>query len=292
MPSYTYPLDFNCEGITVLKDTICFPVRVDCEPTPEDGIYSQPGQEFNKNLCPGDSCYYMPFQKGDKIQFQTLFIDPMRDDPTTYDALITVLLLNPNGELISSNISEFATRKISGWTGSYNYQILEVDTSLIDEDCFKLSFTSGETELVTQDFQLERNCSTTLLIRSTYPKSDCNKFWYAEPEEFTGDNFTYDNSLRYYAWIKPDGDTISKERFGTKGTSARSENFYTLFMAGLVPYYVKSLLVNTHLAGDRIWIDNAEYNFDDVAIDVNRNSGNMISFDVRGSRKCFINYNC
>jgi len=294
MGVYTFPIDFSCTNVFFDSSTICLPVREDCNPGvgDEPGIIVFPGDEWNYNLCQTDKCYFTPYFRGDKIQIQTLFVDPGKEIPTAYNTLIGVRLLDQLNNELETTTGAIASRLMSAWNGKYNFQIIEIDTSLFSHGCWKLELESDGVVVVTNDFKPVPNCKNTLLIKSTYDKKDCFGFSYGEPEEYTGQLIEYDNSLRYWASIKVSGDTIQKERVGSKITSAIVTNSWKLILGEMIPPYTKRIMVNQHLAGQKVFIDGVEYIFDDVVIEEENTKNNMFMFTVRPEKRCNINYNC
>lgn len=292
MPLFTFPFDYTCTALSVSKSTFCLPIKKDCTPTPVDGIITEPGEQFNLNLCPGDSCYFIPYGASDTIQIQTLFVDSGGSAPTPYPTLINASIIDAGGTVIYSDIASFASRYMSGWNGRYNYQILEIDAAMLQGECFKVRFETADQTLETNYYQLERKCRDTILVKSTYKSRDCNNLWYGEPEEYQGDLIIFDNTMRYYAFVNIEGDTIQKERVGRKATNVTTSNFFSITMSGLVPAFIKRIFVNTHLAGERVFIDGNEFIFDDVSIEPLKNKGSMSHFEVRATRECTIIYNC
>jgi hypothetical protein len=291
MPIYTTPLDFDCISVSAQSFTACLPIRVNCDIIETDDWYNEEGDEWNNNLCQTDICYFIPFAQGDKVQFQTRFFDPARENPTNYDTLVLVEVLSEGGAVLIDNANSLAERKMSAWNGRNNYQIIEFQLESLDE-CFKLRFTSGEKTIVTNSFQLLKPCRNTFVLRSEFSKMDCFGYSYGEPEEHTDDLILYDNSLRYYASIKMDGDQINKERLGKKVLSGEIVNNWRIILNKMIPPFMKKIMTNQHLAGERVYIDNVEYNFDQIAIEPEDTKNNMHFFEIRPTKSCQINYRC
>ena len=292
MPIYTTPLEFNCIGLVAGSAEFCLPIRVDCDIIEDDDWLNEPGDEWNENLCQTDKCYFIPFAEGDKIQFQTRFIDPGRATPTAYDTLIGVELIDENGNVLVADANALANRKMSAWDGKRNYQIIEFLFDDLTETCFKFRFTSGDRVLVSNSYQLLKPCRNTLTMRSTYRNTDCFGYYYGVTEDYTGDLIEYDNTVRYYASIKMEGDQIQKERLGRKVLSGTITNSWRMYLGQPIPPFMKKIMTNQHFAGEFVYIDGTEYLFDDIIIEPEDIKSNMHFFTVRPQKKCNVNYRC
>jgi hypothetical protein len=295
MPLYTFPLEFNCVNINTVSGTLCLPIRTNCDtidPDIPDNWFNEPGGEWNNVLCQADECYFLPYAEGDKVQFQTRYPDPGRDTPTDYDLLIAVKIVDSKGVAIET-VNNSATRKISAWDGSRNYQIIEFDLSAFDEyGCFSFEFQNNGRKSRTNQYRKVNSCRGTFTIKSEWSKTDCFGFYYGFPESYEGNFFKFDNTMRYYGSIKQDGDQIQKERIGRKVTSGQTINNYLIILGKQIPPFVKNIMINQHLSGEVVTIDGLEYIFDDVLIEPIDTKNNMFHFTVRPQRICRINYNC
>ena len=291
MPIYSTPLDFDCDYLSILQGQVCLPLIDNCDiigDNPDEWV-NYPGNEWNLNLCQTDVCYFVPFVEGDIVQIQTKFLDPGRDTPTPYASFITINITDESG----NSLAGVPSRVMSAWDEKRrrNYQIAEFEFTSMP-DCFKIEFTSGDLTIVTNSFKKLPNCQRTFTIQSTYANYDCFGYKYDAPDEYEGDLIEYNNIMRYYGEIKMDGNAISKNRLGSAVTTGTVTTNWKIILAKMIPPFVKSIMVEQHLAGQKVYVNGKEYLFDDVSIEPEDTKNNMFFFTVRPQKQCNVNYRC
>lgn len=254
------PISGECADYDCGAQVLCLPPFEDCDGTPRDSLLTRCDLRWNCARCETDDVYFTPYVDGERIQIQTLLADfasPDRKNPTETSWLTVELWSSKTGQLLTSNQALFISRSIYAWSGSNNYQIFEVDTSLFPNDCWFLKFVASDgRELCTQDFQrISDVCpDETIRITGVHEEFDCNGFYYGEPVGYTGDNFKYDNTIRLWAGLQAIPGTIRKERFGLKTISAVVRAQYRLVLHKPVPPYIEKLLLRTYLAAPEVRI--------------------------------------
>lgn len=248
-------VDFACELFQA-----CLPIREECDGTPTDTLLVDCDEKWNCNLCDTDEPYFIPFISGDKIQIQTLFADTNSGDRTNPDSgfgdWITVRLYNAAGEL-SDDHTLFASKWLNGWNGAYNYQVIEIDTSLFSDRCWSLEFeTSDGITLCTQDFR-EILCSEpSVTIKGAHEGFDCNGFYYGAPIAYNGSaSFQYDNTIRLNADLRMQPGSITKAKVGRKVTAGTVTDNWRLVLAEKIPPFMNALLTKTYLSAPVTVID-------------------------------------
>jgi hypothetical protein len=98
--------------------------------------------------------------------------------------------------------------------------------------------------------------------------------------------------MRYYGEIKMDGNAISKNRLGSAVTTGTVTTNWKIILAKMIPPFVKSIMVEQHLAGQKVYVNGKEYLFDDVSIEPEDTKNNMFFFTVRPQKQCNVNYRC
>lgn len=296
MPIYSTPFEFDCINVNVKTGIVCLPLIDNCDildPEQPDNWYTYDGGEWNNNLCQTDECYFIPFAEGDKIQFQTWFLDPNRDSPTDYNDLILISAYDEKDELLVYFANAYGVRRMSGWDekNKRNYQIIEMDTTTWP-DCVKFKFLSNDTIITTGTFRRLPNCRRTFTLKSDYGAYDCLGFYYGEPDEYAGDLIKYDNTMRYYGEIKLDGNSISKNRLGNSATTGTIITNWKIILAKMIPPYIKTIMVEQHFAGEKVYVDGKQYLFDDISIETEETKNNMFFFTVKPQKVCNVNYRC
>jgi hypothetical protein len=252
-------------------------------------IYTACGENYNCTKGENKPSYFMPVFATDKFMLQTVFLDehnadeaaPVNGWGNAGAAFVSAELWDTTG-VVSTDVTAFTSRRMVGWSGTQSYQIVEVDVALvaglITGSCFSITLNShaatGTTvvdSVCTQDFVIEDNCNSTILIGSTMSKSDCCLNWYGDPVAFVGDNFTYDNTMRYRGSVQYTGGGVEKtvEKFNSnikaKKTSI-TEN-YEISFRDKMPEFLAKLLHRVHLAGESVQIDGVTYYLDSLEIE-------------------------
>jgi hypothetical protein len=240
----------------------------------------------------------MPTFATDKFMIQTVFLDEYNADPAIPTvgwgaagaAFVSAELCDETG-VVSTDVTAFTSRRMIGWNGRRSYQIIEVDMALvaplITGKCFNITLKSHNTvstaaidSVCTQDFTIEDNCNDTLRIGSTMTNEDCCLNWYGAPVTFVGDNFKYDNTMRYRASAVYTGGGVSKtvDKFNSNIKASRTvltENTEITFRDKM-PEYLAKLLHRVHLAGISIQLDGVTYYID--------------SFEIESALRCSFNF--
>lgn len=287
----------------------CLPDVEICDETPRTGLLNDCDAVWNCVRCQGDYEYFTPYAPGDKIQIQTLFLDfynPDRTDPATGwglggSAFVAATLRDNQGNAISVDVSEFTSRKIVGWNGTNTYQILEIDTSLTPFDtnkCWTLEIRSYDSDnfviqtLCSQSFVEVSNCYELLEIRSKWRGFDCAGNWHGNPVNYVGDNFKFDNRLKYWARMVDTGTNIAKTIVGNTRTKSEITRLVRLCLTKLVPPYTKNILMDEHLGAPQFFIDDVEYTKDRLTFDNEIDTTNMFKIEVELEKICEINDSC
>jgi len=258
---------------------------------------------WNCNLCQTDFPFFIPFEDGDKIQIQTQFLDRFNADersPTSgfgvSSSFIIAELIDPNGDLISNDYTQFSSRAMVAWNGEYSYQIIELDTSLIDEDCFYLRLTAYDaggntTQICTHDFS-KGTCKDTIVIKGEYTGKDCLGNWYGEPVASQEDLIIYDNSLRYPGIFKSTGGSIEKNIFRGRSRSTRVIDSFEFSLHQMIPPFAEKYLRKVLLAGERVFFDGNAYLLENLVMENENTGNNMFLFSIEVQAECVINSKC
>ena len=300
-----------CEDVASTFSIFCLPPRVNCNAGCRDQILAPCGQNYNCNKGQGQAAFFMSSFRTDKFQFQTNFVDDFNVTPEFPDtgwgdasnSFMSAELFDENGT-ISTDVTAFTSRRIVAHNGNISYQIIEIDVALIEgltsSKCWKVAIYSHDQNgavvesLCTQDFTIEETCESSVLIGSTLPKSDCCESWYDDPKEFVGDNFRFDNTLRYRASIDYTGGSNEKtiQRVGsvTRARKVDITEVYEIKFADAMPKFLAKQLHKVHLSGVTIEVDGESYNLDEFTLD-NALKCNF-NFPVEVYRFCENKFNC
>lgn len=282
---------------------ICLPTVEICDETPTDNILTHCGSQWNCNLCPQDKEYFIPYVSGDKIQIQTMFLDfynSNKESPVTgwgatpANGFMAAVLYDNVGNSISITLSDFASRSMVGWNGTNSYQIIEIDTGLSIFDtnkCWQLEIRAYDTDnfitqtLCSQMFA-ERPCERLVKLKGTFDTFDCDKHFYGSPVAYVGDNFRYDNTLRYYGQLVDTGVRVNKTVVGIKRTVIVSSMVKTLALHGLHPPFIKNILFNQHIGAQQFYINDVEHEQDQISFDNLISRGNMWQIEQDVEKVC------
>jgi hypothetical protein len=284
----------TCVNANQRSVSFCLPAVVDCN-VPPMGILAPCDELWNCNLsCQQDVKYYMPYVSGDLIQIQTRFYDTDNsvsgmtvDYATFFD---NVSLCTPTQTI--TNLASFSTRQMMAFLDGKSYQIIEIDTALITDGAFHLSFEKDGVEVCSQHFQ-EVDCENTIQIKSGCSITDCFKNCYGVPDTYIGDLIEYDNTLRFYG-------SIGESGFGTeifevgKRKKGVIKTDYDIYFKGTIPPYVKDIVVSQMFACGTVEINGEEYEFDSLVVGDAIKVGSMWHFSITVYKECdsIINAGC
>lgn len=314
MPSVNYKLypikNDNCVNLDMHVRRFCFPPFEDCSPTPLDIILTSCDAIWNCNLTQTDIAYFTPYVVGDKIHIQTLFADNYNADRTnpingwvdSTPGYLTAELCALDGTVLSSTLNDFLSSYLAGWNGLNSYQIIEIDTQLIDtnfadEDCWSIRLTSYdqtgiEQQVCTQHFA-KAICEKTVKIKSEFRGFDCFGHYYGSPVAFLGTEFTFNNEMRYWADLIDSGTNFQKTLFYETAVKNDLEENYLLVLSKMIPPYSKNMLTKMHLAGQKVYFNDGLYRIDDYNVTNENQKGKMFLIpDIQIFKKCEIDFRC
>lgn len=236
----------------------CLPERIECCPTPKDGHYADTPWNCENFKCGTDRKYFIPYKKGDKIQFQTLAFGGSPGNPASYDSLVNVEICLPDQTTVP-----ISGRKMSAYKNGRPYQIIEIDTSGITFSCWNLKFTIDGEICYSQQYK-EMPCRENeyLSIRSIVEFEDCFKFCYGEPDKHVGDLIEYDNTMRIRAVMRSTQFSVPKaknELTGEEYIDNSVVNAYIIRMMGKFAPFMKNILSKQLLSGKTVIINGKEY---------------------------------
>jgi hypothetical protein len=98
-----------------------------------------------------------------------------------------------------------------GHTGKYGFQTIEIDGSLITQDCFYFKIEYGDQEICTQHVR-KPECDNSIEIEGIYDDYDCWNNYYKESKFgfFGSENFEYSNKMYLNGSVKYFGSSISE----------------------------------------------------------------------------------
>jgi hypothetical protein len=252
------------------------PKVVDCNPQNTDGILTFEGDEWNCNpICPADSSYFVPYVSGDFIDIQTRFHDSSSDPNDFY---LTVELLDKFGNVESNIKSEFLADWMVGIDNKdLSYQIVRIDTSLIELDCFQLRFSYQGVVYTTQWFRPTEQCKNYIKIKSEH-RTDCFGNYYGETDRWAGsNNIQFNNEMRYKATLKYGGTVVSSEN---------NLIYYRLITDEMLAPFANNLLALMHLAGKKVFIEDVEYSINGVPRSIPRPNSSMVQMQTDLEKRC------
>lgn len=275
----------ECTNANQTIYSFCFPDRVECLPTPLTGRLVDCSMKWNciYAQCQVDRRYDIPFVKGDKIQIQTLEYVGSPNNVIPYDDIFTIEPCTHDG-------TPFAVEglKMSAWKDSKPYQIIELDTTNFP-DCWSLRFldSNGDELFCTQEFKIA-NCKETVLIQSKRTSRDCFGYCYGNPDVFNGDEIVYNNSLRYFGFLKNTSFSDSFERLESNGliNSEAIQDVFNLKFPGKMPLFAKNILKDQLLTGGEICVNNRDFFIDGFTATNELETGTMWSFAVEVYELC------
>lgn len=291
---------YECTYLQDFNRSVTLPVKEDCEPTQKDWILNDCDRVWCESKKSYDSAFTMVYVSGDKIQFQFRFADEYNDNPENpadgWGSFVTASLNCSTGSDLN-DYSDFATGMV-GWDGYYSYQILEVDTSLIECTCWSLTVTCYKKiegsdvvaqTICTEQFGLKK-CDSVVKVQGIYTNYDCFGNWYGAPYPgYVGTKLIYNNALKFDGFLRDSGYSIKKELFLDSAKSVTTRKIWTLTLRQPVPAYVKNTLYGQLLAGEKLLIDDKEYLLESVQAEPFLN---MFKVQVEVWQECEITKTC
>lgn len=306
---YTYPLSGDINDMNAYSHVITVKA-IDCTPTCTSTILSGCNDLWNCKGQSTSSFYNNPVLAGDKFMFQTKFIDRYNADEENpvsgWGSFVIAELLDGDGNELSTDHTEFASRYLVGWNGSESYQLIEINFDLIKTNfpeitCFSFKFVAyndeeAETDSVcSQHFkEYDNTCKDTILVKSI-TSSDCCGNYYGSPEtyqQFVGNaNFKYNNQWRYHASIRQTNTEFEKTSFGTKRTRVDLDKIFTFQLKKPIPPYLFKQLAETHFSGEQVFVGGQEYYIDSFSFP-NESERKMFIGKIQLFQKCDTDFRC
>ena len=221
-----------CSNMNGLRSVYCLPMKIQCIDTDDDGFLQACDKRYCDIRCDHETDGTVPFVYGDKIMFQTQFMDKANTDPRAptlgwNDWVFFEIYNGETGALISdAGFIDDITRFYVCHNGRNSYQVLEIDTSIEDFPCsFYIKFIAydgaGEEAIeidsrCSQIFKLVDDCMETHLIEGEYLEFDCVGNYYGDPECEDGmqtgsESFAYRNITRIEGQIVKGQPEIENE---------------------------------------------------------------------------------
>lgn len=251
---------------------------------------------WNCDLCGNDLPFNLPVDKDDTLYFQFQQIDNvnvwtaptygwdtggcnvylkdcctgeyLEESPGVPKPIIdycTEYFVGRYAEIVGNlgNLNDFQGIKIP-LTDIYTDFKAQFPTS----DCFYFEFEfflSGSAEyLYTEPYQFV-NCEDTIVLKSTYPKKDCDGYYYGDyftkfgVANLLGTFFYYSNEIRLPAYLEKRSFNIQKEfvgNFNRTTNSQMTENWR--LSTRRIPEEVATYIAKV-LSGEKIYIGNGEF---------------------------------
>jgi hypothetical protein len=149
-------------------------------------------------------------------------------------------------------------------------------------DCFYFEFifnTQSVTSppnyvsIFTNPYKLANDCTDTIVIKSDYPFTDCNGYYYGEDiiiyDSYAGAPFPYTNDYRLNAYMEKTGYSISKEFVGVypKTTSSQRQTNYRFTTNRLAENVAD--MVSDIFTGQTVYLNDTEFIVDG---EINKNN--------------------
>lgn len=131
----------TCLNANVTEYIFCLPRKEFCGLEP-NGFLTECDEKWNCNHCDSDRQYFIPYYAVDKTQIQTTFSDSYnadRKNPVSgFGTYIKAILLQKNESPVTD--MSFLSCKMVAWGCGKSYQIIEIDTSLITDSCWSITY--------------------------------------------------------------------------------------------------------------------------------------------------------
>lgn len=249
MDNYISVLSGNSIRFGHIVSKFCLPKKLTCNNTVVDGLFSDCEEIWNCNLkYPGDVPYFIPIPHNGKIMLQTNFW--MQEDDSVWGTWITIDLLDINGTVVKSAI-EYASRKITAKSLKNSYQIIEIDVTGIELDCFSFQIKTGSYEICTQQFTKILNCKDLITFEGLFSTYDCMNNYYGFPSGvYNGDYFSYSNKI-YLA-----GDF---KFYGTENDDGVVNEIYRFTPSEKIPDFMMKYIMNKIISAKKVLINETEF---------------------------------
>lgn len=241
----------GCAMFAHVVSLFCLPKKASCDDTVVNGVFEECGKQYNCNLsCSGDTPYFIPVPEDGTMMFQTNF--HRVDNTTGWGDWISIDLTNEKGISIG-DVTDLATRKITGRSGKFSYQTIEIDFSTIEYECFgfKIHTLDGD-EICTQIFK-KRPCATLVEIEGVFDDYDCWNNYYGDPVgNFSGTSFKYSNKIYIEGSVKYYGGTIDMEEDTIK-------EFTRVHAGAKIASFMMKYLLNKVLPAETVIVNGESY---------------------------------
>ena len=286
-------------------DKICLPELVVCDTNPQDGPIRDCEDTWNNSHCAHDENFFMRYEYGDLIQFQTKFRDFWNPDPELpvegWNIFVKAKLIsNDTGETLSEDVADFCSRYFVGWNGEGSIQVLEVDTSLpIFDDvvCWHLEFESYREQTIGEGEEAEDvtvidssacsedwcncgDCDPWPLLQSNIDGYDGHGYWHGEMASWIGNEiFLFNPAYRFPLEIVQVGTQITKEVTDTSTLDFEAGQVFHVGTIIPVPPYVINILTFGFLVGRILTFAGEQYSVDDVSPRRSNKRSEMLVFN-------------
>ena len=271
----------------------CLPIKRFCNMNVCEGLLSSdPCPD-----CPGEKIYQAPYHRGDKQQIQLKYYDTWSTDrecPTTFGLEVT--LCDHLGNEVSTNLDDFLSDYVSGWTGQYSYQTICIDTSLPIFDnlkCWSLRFSNGvEQQDCSSIFFTEVDDCIDLIEISSTSSRDCFNNYYGLSECFGGtSNFEFKNTIRFKGDITYNGGDGELGKFGSSTSSVETRKYYLLTVGQGLSSNMDCLLQSI-LTGNNIQINGRTYDIDQINRSIPNEGNRLFSNSYEVYQRCSFTQGC
>lgn len=288
----TKPLPNSCVNFQVERLTSCLEVRRDCADIADDTSLVPLSELWNDSKCRLDQCYFIPYAEGDMFYVQTRFNDPGRENPTHIE--ISFSLIEPDGTIVETDEAAIFQDSMYAWNGVNSYQVFQINPEIFTPSCWRIQFEYEGLTFTTQFYQMQRDCTSTVLAKGYYPRFDCLGNFYGEPVAYSGPKLYYDNAMRFYLDIQDTDATVSKNTIGSrpKPTAVTVVNNWTVRTSKFLPPPLKRELVEKILAGEIVYFDGIEFEANNISITKANTGNNMHWFEIKIARTCYTAYSC
>lgn len=286
-------------------EKICVPEAIVCDPNPENGPIRDCEDTWNNSHCVTDENFFMRYESGDLIQFQTKFRDEWNDDPDApvdgWNTFIKAKLIsNDTGATLSEDVADFASRYYVAWNGKESFQVIEIDTSLpIFDDviCWHLEFETYRIETINEGEEDEEDitiidstacsedwcdcgdCDEWPLLESLITGYDGHGYWHGEAEAYVGTGyFVFKPAYRFPFEIVQVGSQISSIVTNTTTLDFEAAAVFTAGTIMPVPPYVLNMLTFGFLTGRLLNFAGKTYSREDISIRRTNKRSEMLVF--------------
>ena len=264
---------------------------------------------YNCNKCPNDVDYFQLYEENEKLYVYFGWDDPFSPDITspTYgwnnagnpNILISAEVQDLDGNPLYATVDLFCSQ----WMNAYraennsNYQVLEIDTSLISETCWIIKYTlnlRSSSEVFYSEPYRKVNCEETILIEGTFESEDCDGKYYGVFDSAFGSltgALTYLDKYRVPADLEKDNFDIDRVTTTDSRVISTQKIANYLFRTKRLPEYEADKLINSFSA-KTIKLDSVEFT-EIQGFSKNNESGSMWIVSVElGIKKNELKFGC